>query len=432
MPQNTDIAIIGAGPSGCIAALAFAQQGANVTLIEAHPETRRRLAGEWLHPAAVDIMKRLNVPAMPTTEQHPPTQGFVAYPHDGGDPIPLDYADGQTGMTCGHHILVDTLRKTATAHPLVCYMPHTRSSHIAGQHLTVENTETGQTATLVASTIVGASGRFSSVRKALGLSNKCTLLSYMAGVLLNDVEMPFEGLGHVFLGGPGPILAYRLNARQVRLCIDVPIDAYRQNKNRFLSEAYTSAIPEPWREAFHETIRNGDVAWASNQHRSRANYGRQGLALIGDAAGFFHPVTAIGMTMGFQDGMCLSQSQTFESYRRCRQERSHVPELLALSLHDFFTCKNPGATTMCEGIYRMWRTNATERRRTMQILSGEKTDVVEFNKSFLTGVSTAARQVLSEKRRWRDAPFIMGYMGKWLHRLASNTYPFKAITHDTE
>ena len=424
MSQNTDVAIIGAGPSGCIAALAFAQQGADVTLIEAHPEARRQLAGEWLHPAAVEIMKRLNVPAIPATEQHPPEQGFVVFPHDGSAPIELDYADGRTGMTCEHNVLVDTLRKVAKTHPQICYMPHTRSTQIDGQRLTIENMKRGQSVTLVAGTIVGASGRFSTVRKTLGLSNKCTLLSYMAGVLLDDVDMPFEGRGHILLGGPGPILAYRLNAHQVRLCIDVPIDAYKGDKHRFLSQAYTSVIPALWQDALHRTIQKEDVAWAANQHRSREHYGREGLTLIGDAAGFFHPVTAIGMTMGFQDGLSLSQSQDFESFKRRRHGHTHVPELLATSLYDFFLCKTSGAAMLCEGIYHLWRTNANERRRTMQILSGEKTDGADFITPFLKVIGITARQTLREKRRWRHAPSIMGYIGRWLQWLASNAHPF--------
>jgi flavin-dependent dehydrogenase len=52
---NYDVAVIGAGPVGCVAALAFARRGRRVLLLEANPLASHRLAGEWLHPPAVEL-----------------------------------------------------------------------------------------------------------------------------------------------------------------------------------------------------------------------------------------------------------------------------------------------------------------------------------------------------------------------------------------
>jgi len=46
MPTCSDVAVVGAGPAGCVTALAFAQQGARVVLIECQAAGARKLAGE--------------------------------------------------------------------------------------------------------------------------------------------------------------------------------------------------------------------------------------------------------------------------------------------------------------------------------------------------------------------------------------------------
>ena len=52
--ESYEIAVIGAGPVGAVSALAHARRGASVALIEANPKGAARLAGEWLHPPAID------------------------------------------------------------------------------------------------------------------------------------------------------------------------------------------------------------------------------------------------------------------------------------------------------------------------------------------------------------------------------------------
>ena len=80
----------------------------------------------------------------------------------------------------------------------------------------------GSTRSLDAARIIGADGRASVVRQSLGLSTDPMLCSRMLGITLNDADMPFEGYGHVVLGGPGPILVYGLAGRCVRIIVDVP------------------------------------------------------------------------------------------------------------------------------------------------------------------------------------------------------------------
>src|SRR5262249_45772538 len=58
--SNCDIAIIGAGPAGCAAAISAQQAGLSTILLEAQ-KTPGRTPGETLHPAIEPIFRQLGV-----------------------------------------------------------------------------------------------------------------------------------------------------------------------------------------------------------------------------------------------------------------------------------------------------------------------------------------------------------------------------------
>ena len=62
------------------------------------------------------------------------------------------------------------------------------------------------------------------MRQSPGLSTNPTPCSRMLGTALSEASLPFEGFGHVVLGGSGPVLIYRLAADCVRVIVDVPLD----------------------------------------------------------------------------------------------------------------------------------------------------------------------------------------------------------------
>jgi 2-polyprenyl-6-methoxyphenol hydroxylase-like FAD-dependent oxidoreductase len=60
---STRIAIVGAGPAGCVLAWRLARAGANVTLIEKSAFPRVKVCGEFVSPAATDILEQIIEPA---------------------------------------------------------------------------------------------------------------------------------------------------------------------------------------------------------------------------------------------------------------------------------------------------------------------------------------------------------------------------------
>jgi len=426
--RDYDVAVIGAGPVGCVSALSFARRGARVLLLEANPRAVERLAGEWLHPPAVEILRGVGVDLDKETS-HETGRGFVLFPDDGSTPIALPYRAGNRGASIEHGELVAKLRARAEAESLIEYEPGARATGIADQSLTFQR-KGGSAQTAQAGLVVGASGRSGVAHAALSLDRHAASYSRMAGLLLEDVRMPLEGHGHVFLGGPGPALAYRLDERRVRLCLDVPISMpVQRSKAATLWDAFSPVLPEALRAALRRALEKGEVAWATNQIRPRVDYGREGLALVGDAVGHHHPLTALGMTLGFQDAIALAEARSFGAYARGRALRSRVPEMLAVALYEVFADMSDETAAIRSAICDLWRLQPKERLRTMSLLSCEDTNPIHFGGSFLKALGLASAAIVRDGASRRDpmhAARVAGELGmrmKWLFRATLHLSP---------
>ena len=414
-----DVAIVGAGPAGSLCALAHARKGARVALFEANPRASERLAGEWLHPPAVRMLRGMGI-APDTLSGSVAGKGFVVFPEDGSEPVALPYPDGSQGLACEHAALVSRLREAVGNEPDVDFL-HARVRAIEGERVTFARK--GAEGSLTAARVVGADGRSSIVRKSLGLSTKPLACSRMVGVILRGVELPLEGYGHVILGGPGPILVYGLGGQRVRVVVDVPLDRWTpRDRTGFLLDSYSGVLPESLRPAFADTLRAGQFSAAGNHLRPRITYGSPRQVLIGDAAGHYHPMTAVGMTLGFGHALTLAECEDYRDFAARRFDAILAPELLAMGLYEVFADHRAEAVAVRRAIYRGWRTNSAFRKRSTRLLACEDTSAVRLAATF---GATVARAVTGEIhrsmdrtawRRTRDVAQALGVRVAWLLR----------------
>ena len=379
--RRYDVAIVGAGPVGSLCALAHARKGARVALLEANPNASKRMAGEWLHPPAVRMLREVGI-RLDTQPRSTMGQGFVVFPEDGSEPIVLPYPEGLRGLACEHAVIVSNLRDAIENEPGVDFIPHARVRSVEDERVIFSCN--GADESIAATRIVGADGRASIVRRSLGLSIKPKTCSRMVGVTLRGVSLPLEGYGHVLCGGPGPILMYRLGEHCVRVIVDVPSDGWTPgDRIGFLSDSYAGVLPEALRPAFVEALRAGQYQAAANELSPRVSYGNLHRVLVGDAAGHYHPMTAVGMTLGFGDALTLAEGKDFHDFTTKRFQATHTPELLAMELYEVFADHRAEAVAVRQAIYRRWRASSTFRNQTMRLLACE--DISVSRMSFAGG-----------------------------------------------
>ncbi len=420
--NTTDQAIVGAGPVGIVAALAMAKAGEEVALFEGDPSLTKRFAGEWLHPEGLRLLRRHGIHLHAGLPWIAPSRGFAVLPEDGSEPILLDYPGGRLGLAFDRAGLIDLMREHCADTPGINWIPSAKVTKVERGRLEVASSTPGAAGTWTAGRIVGADGRGSIVRRAHGEGRSPHLISYMVGAVVHGIELPFEEYGHVVLGGPGPVLLYRIGDDAVRVCLDVPAALFRSSRDKTAAlRGHLERLEPALREPLRRELEAGRFEVRANQFRPRVFYGDAALPLVGDAVGFHHPLTAMGMTLGFADADCLARSDEFRTFERERIASTFVPELLAFALYEAFSRDDRGSASVRRAIYAMWREYEKERDRSMRLLCGEETNVLRFGQSFMRGAQLALAQSLLHGGSifgiYRETIGTIGTIGKILRLL---------------
>lgn len=424
-----DVVVVGGGPVGCVTGAALGRAGASVLVVEADPKMAHRLAGEWLHPPALEVLDRLRLGRLDGAE--PQTgYGFTIFPDDGSPDIEMPYPEG-TGMGAEHARIVEALRLSLARVPGVSLVLRAKvtSLDLSGAEATVRiERKDGRVHSVRARAVVGAEGKVSLVRTALGLPDASTLLSSMAGVELEVPRMPREGFGHVVLGGPGPALFYRIDDTHVRGCLEVPLVDRATARGPYLWERYGRVVPEVMREPLRVAVEQRPILWTGIKFRPRAHFGREGtagsvpVALVGDACGHTHPMTAIGMTQGFLDAEALAASGFATAQRgwlaRYSEARgAAIPEILSNALYHCFRRSDLAATEVRRAMFKTLRESPRERGRTMQILGVQDSQRRSFSSAFMRIALRAMKSTVTttaSEGSLRALPSRLLAFGEWM------------------
>lgn len=244
--RRYDVAVVGAGTSGCSTALACAARGDSVLLLEKAPSAAaEEMVGEWLHPPAMDALESLGVDLLPTVG-YPTGKGFAVHPEDGSSPIVLPYRRGRFGFSLGHDVLIETLRAHAAQRGGIDYREGGKAIRVEGNVIAWE--ERDATRSAQAERVVCATGsdvqvvRRGDVVSFGALERPAT--HRLASLELVGAALPFEGYFHLFVGGIGPAVAYRVAPSIVRLSLDVPLSlSVPRDGGVALFEGYAPALP---------------------------------------------------------------------------------------------------------------------------------------------------------------------------------------------
>lgn len=419
--SSYDAVVVGAGPAGSAAAVAFARRGARVALLEADPRATRRFAGEWLHPGGVAILRQFGF--APLAGEC--CRGFAVLPDDAGPPVLLGYRQSDTALIYEHEHLVRSIREQAISHAGIVYYEHARATSIDVRRRSLVARCKGREIVLHGERIIGADGQGSWLRRKVSMPQEWVSPSYQAAVMLSGVTLPHEGFGHLVLGGPSYALLYRLAADRVRAVFDLPREGWSRVPAT-VWEAYGPVMPGEMRPALRAALGRGEITWTVTRRASPMMFASGPVMFVGDAARCVHPLTAAGMTLAFMDAAACATASCPTVYARGRVRDSLVPMLLADLLYDVFTGRSPATAALRAAVFEAWRARPTIREHTLDLLSVAELRRSRFAAAFLgiagRGLAGTVAELASQGR-FGSIPAALADFGRGARDLAGTLRP---------
>ena len=317
MKFDTDIAIIGGGLNGPALALALAQTGVQVTIIDALDVKVRKNAGfdgrsYALALTSTRLLQGIAVWDAVAPHAQPMLEIKVTDGRAGDGPSPMfmhfDHAEIEEGpmgfMVEDRHLrpaLLDAVQSTPGITQMHGQTVVNQQVDAAGITLTLASGKT-----LRARLAVGADGRGTGTGMRAGIKRIGWEYGQTALVCAIEHEMPHHGVAHQFFMPPGPLAILPLtknrssivwsetaqNAAAIHALSDEAyIDVLRPRFGSFLGELslagrrYTYPL---------------SLSLAHNMVASR-------VALVGDAAHGVHPIAGQGLNAGLRDVAALAE-----------------------------------------------------------------------------------------------------------------------------
>lgn len=401
--------IVGGGFTGMSVAAALSARGAKVRVFEASKRTDPRFRGELIHPRGVRGLEQLGLKAPLFAAGGVAVNGFAVSPGPSQPVTVLPYASGQgPGLGIDHPAMVLTMREQVAQRRNVTIRTGDRIDSLLFTSGRVTGVKTADGAEHRGDLVVVADGRQSKLRAALGLEPEVKLLSYTVVVGV-DGALPHGPLGHVFLGAPGPILAYPYGDGRIRFCIDVPLGAAkgRDAMVKLITQHYAPQVPGALGDAMVRALNEQPFEGCANHSISTHNCAAPGVVLVGDAGGCSHPLTATGMTNAVNDALTLGavvaargpDNQALSEYQRARYDFVRMRELFTDALYEVFRGQDEGSKALQGGVFRYWASSARRREASMGILSGEELRVSRFVVEYSRVFGISAVQVMKRLAR---------------------------------
>ncbi|TDC78868.1 FAD-dependent monooxygenase [Streptomyces hainanensis] len=308
-PTTTDVAIVGAGPTGLVAACELLRHGIRVRLIDARPSPSAHSKALLLWPRSMDVLDRLGV-APEAAGKAIPLRRFSYY--SSGRPVARIDFDATTVPQClpqrsTEEVLTSLLHSLGgtveRGHRLV-----ELDQRPAGVRLVTHDQE-GAAHTLTANWVIGADGAHSTVRDLLGIEfvgatypNAFMLVDAFATARRRGAggELLARDIAHYYQSPGGVLVVVPLPDGRSRFFVNAP-DGHQTASLELLQDLVERRGPGGVDLADPEWISTFEV-----HHRlvTRMRGGRCFLA--GDAAHIHSPAGGQGLNTGLQDAHNLA------------------------------------------------------------------------------------------------------------------------------
>ncbi|SFR58204.1 FAD-dependent monooxygenase [Halogeometricum limi] len=310
---ETDVVVVGAGPGGCVLSGLLARSGVRTTLLERHATLDREFRGFAFQPSALRIFDQMGVLADVLDLPHERMSRFAVVVYGRS----YTFADFTTlapphdfVLSIEQSPLLRTLVDDATRFDCFDFRPATVVRDLLVEDGVVtgvraRDRETGESLTVRARLVVGADGRFSTVREAAGID---------AGLVDTDFEIVWTKVPgwashdiQARIGDDGPLLYFGLGSN-VQLGWVIPKGTYPDLRAAGI-EAFRdriAAVDPRLRPALEDSLTDFEQCSLLDVSPGFApEWTRDGLALLGDAAHVASPLGGQGNALAIQDAAAL-------------------------------------------------------------------------------------------------------------------------------
>lgn len=311
MKTDTDIAIVGGGLNGPTLALALAQIGLRVTVIDTLPAPTRGLPdfdgrSYALALASMRLFKNIGVWGDVADQTQPMLEIKVTDGRAGEGPAPwmlhFDHAEieeGPMGYMCEDRFLRQTL--------LAAMDGNDRITQLSGETVVAQSKGSVTLAsgkTLTAQLVIGADGRSSGTAERAGIQRTGWGYGQTAIVCALEHEKPHSGIAHQFFMPTGPLAILPLTGNRCSI-----VWSETEARAAEIMAMNDADFLDALRPAFGDFL--GEITLKGKRFSyplglTLANrFIADRIALIGDAAHGVHPIAGQGLNAGLRDVAAL-------------------------------------------------------------------------------------------------------------------------------
>lgn len=304
--RRAQVVVVGGGPAGAAAALVLARRGAEVLLLDRARFPRPKPCGQFVGPAGAHLLGRLGLWEAVRWAGARPLAGVRIEAPDGSvllGRFPGGPAGGPTAFALSRESL-DAALLTRTRLAGVRILEGLRVVDVeAGPSAVAVRALAGRhLLTLRAEWVIGADGRHSAVARALGLRRRLLRLRRF-GLLADFADFPEGGgLAEIFVSRQAYCIVNPVGEGRaaVGIVTDWPVETCAGGPSGLLA-AHLAAFPSVARRAAAAQP-GGEIYGVGPLAFRRDPPGAGRALLVGDAAGFYDPLTGEGVTAALQTG----------------------------------------------------------------------------------------------------------------------------------